>query len=59
MPNHDDRDPNEAKDTANFRAQEQASLMDLYGVKNTYGESDLFTELDDNILSTTKNMMQT
>ena len=27
MPNHYDRDPNEAIDTANFKAQEQATLM--------------------------------
>ena len=51
MPNHYDRDPNEALDTANFKAQEQATLMDLYGVKNTYGESDLFTKLDSDIMS--------
>ena len=50
MPNHYDRDPEEQNSSV-FKAQEQGTLMDLYGVKNTYGESDLFTKLDSDIMS--------
>ena len=51
MSNRAERDPNEAQDTTAFKAQERQSLMDLYGVGNVYGEEDLFTIIDSDILS--------
>ena len=50
MPNHYDRDPDEQYGSV-IKAQERQSLMDLYGVSDVYGESNLFTKLDSDIMS--------
>ena len=50
MSSYYDEEDREPQDSVGG-AQGRQTLMDLYGVKNTYGESDLFTKLDSDIMS--------